>query len=997
MFRSIYTCCVCLLLLPGWVRSQQVFEHITTLQGLSNNVVHSVLQDTKGFYWISTTDGLNRFDGSAFKIFRNEKNDPYSLANNYCTAIMEDQQGDIWIATYNGISIYRKKEGKFQNIYLQQADFKPDILNRISLIEKDDEGNMWVVGHGVWKYDIRGNLVQKYLHNPGDKSSISDNGRVIFLAVDKINKGLWVQTTQEMNFFDFATQTFLHKNNNPKEWKIFELNTVGKITYDKLNHRFWYYNQDKQGLCFIDLKNFQDGRTVLKSEDSPRAMYTDFKGRLWVSLWQDSDGTFIFDPVTETIDSNFLDKFHPYSPLSPRFNSFYCDPADNIWICSNRGVSVYNESQQFFNLYEIDESATHVQEPINIYAIAPSNDGTVWVGCNKKGLYSYETYTRKLRKINNPLIDETITSIYLENDSTLWCISTNTLFKMHTRTNKILKQAKLDYYLHFVTGDDFGHIWVGDWNNGLYKLNKNAEVMKHFLQNKQDPGSLPFNNLICFNNKFKELWIGLNGGSGFAQYDYSKDQFNHFNTNNDSTNNQFGTINSIATADKNIYLIGTHGGGIYLWNRQTNTYKQFDQSDGLDGNFINSVLTDKNGNYWVTTSNGINFFNGGSHKFSPLKIDFSFRTNAFRKNGEEAPDGSLFMFCGNKILQVKPSVYKVSETSRPTLISSFKVFDQDLSSALTDKFIRLTYKQNFFSFEYSALKTNPGADIRYAYKLEGFDANWNEAGNRRFAAYTNVPAGSYRFLVKSSNEAGEWSEKIANIMIVISPPFWKTWWFISFIAFLFSAGIYSVYRYRVGQIKKIHLLRSRISQDLHDDVGATLSGIKVFSQLARERPESSKEYLEKINNYSDEMLTKMSDIVWFINTDHDSFEHLMDKLRSYALTITSARNIQLEFHADTEIKKKIPDIAARKNIYLIAKEAINNAVKHAGSTLVQINLKAEKSGVRLTVADNGKGFIPKSMNGGNGLSNMRKRAEEMNGVFLLETAPGGGTLITVTF
>ena len=192
-------------------------------------------------------------------------------------------------------------------------------------------------------------------------------------------------------------------------------------------------------------------------------------------------------------------------------------------------------------------------------------------------------------------------------------------------------------------------------------------------------------------------------------------------------------------------------------------------------------------------------------------------------------------------------------------------------------------------------------------------------------------------------------------------------------------------------------MRSKISQDLHDDVGATLSGIKVFSQLAKERPEASQQFLEKINTYSNEMLNRMSDIVWSINTENDSLEHLIDRLRGYALTITSAKNITLEFFADPEIKRKVPDITVRKNLYLIAKEAINNAVKYAECTLIQITLKAERSGIKLTIFDNGKGFNKNIMNGGNGLSNMKKRTEELNGTFLLDTTPAKGTLIAVNF
>jgi signal transduction histidine kinase len=191
--------------------------------------------------------------------------------------------------------------------------------------------------------------------------------------------------------------------------------------------------------------------------------------------------------------------------------------------------------------------------------------------------------------------------------------------------------------------------------------------------------------------------------------------------------------------------------------------------------------------------------------------------------------------------------------------------------------------------------------------------------------------------------------------------------------------------------------RLRIAKDLHDDVGATLSGIRVFSQLAKERPVNSTEYLDKINNYSDDMLDKMSDIIWSINAGENSFEHMISKLRRYALTITSAKNIQLIFQVDPAVQQNALDMNLRKNIYLISKEAINNAVKYAECSSIQVMLRPGTDMTELVIADNGKGFNSGEATEGNGLLNMQRRAEEINGEITIETAPGKGTLITVSF
>jgi signal transduction histidine kinase len=216
--------------------------------------------------------------------------------------------------------------------------------------------------------------------------------------------------------------------------------------------------------------------------------------------------------------------------------------------------------------------------------------------------------------------------------------------------------------------------------------------------------------------------------------------------------------------------------------------------------------------------------------------------------------------------------------------------------------------------------------------------------------------------------------------------------FIDIIVFSFAMG------YKVRSVfTKILDMRTRISQDLHDDIGATLSGIKVFSQLAKDRPEASAEYLEKINTYSDDMLSKMGDIVWSINTENDSFESIISKLHSYAKNLTAARNIQLRFAADADLQKRSPDMGFRRNLYLITKEAVNNAVKYSSCSYIKVELQPYQKGLKLLVEDDGNGFDTEAYKEGNGLKNMRRRAAEINGTFTIQSKPGKGTSIGVVF
>ncbi|HET9279010.1 MAG TPA: two-component regulator propeller domain-containing protein [Flavitalea sp.] len=997
--RKFRSCGLLLLFLPyGHLCSQQVFEHITTAHGLSNNVVNSILQDKEGFYWIGTVDGLNRFDGSDFKIFRNEKNSSYSLAHNLCNDLLEDNEGNIWVATYNGISVYKKNEGRFKNIYLQYPDFKPDILNRIGFLAKDGDGNIWIGGQLLARYDIRSSTLQYYPHRPKDNTSISDSSTMASLLYDKKNNGVWVMTSQYLNFFDAGSKQFFHKKNNPRKWKVFEVEIGGRVAIDNNGNRLWFYHNTKRVFCYLDLITHQIEETRMQSHHNPRSVQFDEQNRLWVSFWKDVQKSLRLDPVSGIADSNFLNKFHSRSALSPRFNDVSTDKFKNIWIGSNKGISIYNPSHQFFELYELDFPFEKNADPFSIVTIAPSGPDGLWVGCSRKGLYHFNKRTRAFTKISELGIDKPISHLYIQGDSVLWASSVTTLYKIYSKSKKIASTTNVGRLIQFVTSDNDGHLWVGDWTSGLYKLNSNGKVMRHYVHEAYDRGSLPANSLICAELESNNLWVGLNEGNGFARYDFSKDRFVHYNPRtNDSSNKEFGTISSIATADGNSFLLGTHGGGVYLWDRNKNEYKQFTENDGIDGSFINSVLADKNGNYWVSTSNGVNFFDTKSQKFRPIKIDFSFSTNAFRGNGEVTGDGALLMFCANKLLEIKPWLYKSSEAGSKTLIGSFKVFDKDLSSSLSESVIRLTYKQNFFSFEYSVLKSNPEADARYAYKLEGFDKSWNDAGTRRYAAYTNVPTGSYRFMVKAANEKGEWSEAITGVNIVISPPFWKTWWFYVLAGLSVAAFLYFLYSYRINQLKKLMAVRARISQDLHDEVGAALSSIHVYSSVASKAMDKdtqrAKEALTQINQNTRQVMENMGDIVWAINIGDAGDTSFEAKVKNYGYELLTPLNIQCIYWIDKDVDKRLVNIEARKNVLLIVKEAMNNIAKYSEATEAMVKLEFRNKSLRLEIADNGRGFNEGSNRSGNGLHNMRKRSESLGGSFELSSEKSKGTIL----
>lgn len=421
------------------------------------------------------------------------------------------------------------------------------------------------------------------------------------------------------------------------------------------------------------------------------------------------------------------------------------------------------------------------------------------------------------------------------------------------------------------------------------------------------------------------------------------------------------------------------------------------QSDGLKSNFINSILSDDSSRLWISTSNGINILDTRNNDIIQTNIDLGFSGNDFIANGFARKNKKFLFFAGLKIVEVDPNSYYSAANSYEILLSSFKIFDKEQYLPAHERTVKLTYRQNFFSLDYSLLKPNPNSFTQYAYQLKGFDRDWNHVRERRTAYYTNVPPGQYEFLVKATDENGKWIYFSKPLSITIRPPFWQQWWFIGAVISIVTAGLYIFYRYRIDQLKKILTIRTRISRDLHDEVGATLSSIHIYSSVAAKAmnrdTDETRNALHQINENSRQVMENMSDIVWAISADHGNETTLAAKLKNYGYDLLTPLNIKCSYHIDKEAERKLVNMDARKNILLIAKEAINNIGKYSGATEATVRLEIKGGDFELEITDNGNGISPENSHSGYGINNMRQRAEAMNGTFKIDSGKCKGTSI----
>ena len=374
--------------------------------------------------------------------------------------------------------------------------------------------------------------------------------------------------------------------------------------------------------------------------------------------------------------------------------------------------------------------------------------------------------------------------------------------------------------------------------------------------------------------------------------------------------------------------------------------------------------------------------------------------------------GKIYLSGLNYLISFHPDSINSLQLEPQVHLTEFSIFNKPYNHLLYRDAIRLNWRQNYFTVQFAAPHFSFPSTVQYAYMLEGFDRDWVNSGDRNFVSYSNLEGGSYIFKVKATSTPGSWGSEYTSLTITIVPPFWKTPLFFILCAVVIGAGIYLLYRIRINEILERHAIRNKIAQDLHDNVGSTLSSISVYSQVAKIYYEQQKQddlhnTLEKISSTSSEMISELNDTVWAINPRNDQMGVILQRMESFARPLLLAQQTRLHFTHDKAVEKLNLSMEKRKNFFLLFKEAVNNALKYAGATLVEVSVKANGNDITLRIHDNGKGFeLSKTSEGfkssdvyggGNGLRNMQLRAREMKGKLQVASAPGMGTTISLRF
>lgn len=995
------------------------FNKLTTQNGLSHNRVNCIIQDQRGFIWIGTNDGLNRYDGHNFTIYRHQPGNVSTLSGNIITDLLEDEKGILWIATADGgltrYDYHLAPAQQFKQYKHLPGDSSSIPVNIINALIEDGYGFLWLASGS--KSVLRFNKQSERFEEPiktGTKNILDlvlDRNGIIWAG--RQGGGLLKINTKDLSHEMDKRYFNLYAKLPHATVSSLYMDKTGDIWYGSWDKLLYRYNTHTQREEYFGkskgLYNFPDDDILSFAEDS--------SGRLWMGGRY--KGLTLYDSKLKKFYNYQYEISQDGSVADNYISRVFIDRSGMVWLGTNKGISIYNPSQQPF----VQNFLPPANKSITLYDFFKDEHASLWIATSdglfirKAGSDDFEH--RKLLYKGAPL---TISRIFKDDKGTVYLGTNISLFIYDPSSNKIslLPNTEKDPVIYNIINSNIvsiikdsieGHPVIIASPYGHY-LSYYDLVEKRWVSRTDTTKQIltRFNlreNLIrkIYKTSNGNIWLA-NGKFGLGKWKKGRVPFVNY-YQNDPANSQSISNNNVydivEDAKGNLW-VSTYGGGLNYFDTRSGSISHIN----VTNNLLEGLQVDDKGCVWMIS-------NGNLNKYDPVeKTNTAFVLPDLEKSGGVSRNiykdvtGNMYVAGNNYFIQFNPGDIKPVTTQPGVFLTDFKIFNTSYSQLLFSKGIVLRHDQNFFAFEFAAPQFFKG-QVDYSYMLENYDKDWIEAGERNFTNYSNLDGGEFTFKVRATDRKGNWIGGYASVKITIIPPFWKRWWFYALCVAITGAGIYGFYRYRINELTKRQNIRNKIAQDLHDSVGSTLSSISVYSQVAKIQHakgnnEQLSDVIQKIGITSTDMISEMNDIVWAINPRNDSMEKILQRMESFAKPLLQTKNISLVFDYDRSLLHVNLSMEQRKNFYLIFKETVNNVVKYSEAKNLQVSIKVEHHAVHFIAKDDGVGFDAVQMKAlaarslsGNGLNNMKRRAKEMTGTCSIDSAPGKGTTVELRF
>jgi ligand-binding sensor domain-containing protein/two-component sensor histidine kinase len=996
------------------------FRHLGVEDGLSQNTINCLYQDRYGIIWIGTEDGLNLYDGYQFKVFTHNPLDSMSLSHSWIWDIKEDKNGNLWIATWQGINRYDRRNNRFIRYLCKRENGNAINGERPSSICLDSSGTLWVGtwGNGIKYYQpqkdrficpeniqLPSNFIRRlYTDHTGTLWIGTWNGLVSMNPSDKNNPKITVYQKQSRTKNSIGSNRILSifEDKDKKLW----VGTFGGglNLFSPQNKKFKHYKYDPQDPFSI-------------SNDQISFIFEDNKGLLWIGTI--SGGLNCLNKKTEKFRHYRNQTDNSATLISDKLYCILQDRSGMLWI-GGEGLNLLSNKLNRFTIFRHNPHNTNSLSYNKVWDFCEDEHENLWIGTDGGGLNFYNRHTNHFIVYkNNPLNRNSLScndiSALVYDDHKIWIGTNGGGLNIFNIKNKSFTRIQDDPLIPQIKGinniiklafDDSKKLWIGTYENGLIVYDYKQQIFKKYNGNPNDKNSLTGNYISAlFCDSKGTMWIG-GGGGGLCRYNKKQNNFTRFlhETDNPKSliSNIVHTIYETVNSGERILWVGTSSGLSYMnLSDSTNEFHHVNINNVLNNNVIYAILDDNEGNLWLSGNQGIYRLNPQKMTAKHFTYHDGLQSNEFNAGASLKCKNGLFLFGGvNGFNSFFPKDIRVSHYMPPVILTSFKIMDkpwQGNKPLINISSLKLKYKQNFFSFEFSALDFNEPQTNRYKYKMEGFDANWIECGTRNYGSYTNLDAGSYTLRITGSNSDGVWSAHEIAIPITITPPYWATWWFRLLAILAIFVLFYLFHKIRVARLLEIERLRVQIASDLHDDIGSALTKIAINSEIIQNTKNSGKirAAARSIGQVSRAIITTMSDIIWSIDARNDTIGNLLDRMKDVAVDMFSDHDIQYNFkHSGLNSERKIA-IQLRQNLFLIFKEAINNIVRHSQADDVSIELTNSDGRFIMKISDNGRGFDLQNSTAGNGIKNMKMRAQRIGAQIEIINNNGITTILSI--
>lgn len=1033
--RRNYLICFLFLLQFSIIGQNSVVNvtHLSLEEGLSQSNVRCILQDKTGFLWIGTQDGLNRYDGYNFRIFKNNPNDTNSLSDNMITCLLEDKKGFLWIGTLDGLNKYDPRTGKFIHYFAKSGEAPQLHGKSILSLAEDSSGNIWIGTHlaGLSEFNPLTGKIKTYLNDPRDNNSICSNNIMTLL---KDRKGrMWIGTFGGgLDCFDITSQKFLHFRNRTNDKNSLSNDFVNIIKETKNGD---IYIGTGAGLNFIDFKsndvnrvNIPGNRESVTSKANVQTIAWDKNGKLWIGT--ETNGLICLNEQTGKYES-----FSRQSTTLKENNvtSLLIDDNEIVWVGTHSaGLTKLKKDKINFENISADARKNIGLTDANIWPIFEDSKGNIWIGTNN-GLNVLDKNNRTIKKYFNSKTDlnsisnNRIWSINEDKNGNIWVGTQDGLNRINCTQNKITrfqfssKKKSIPFNLiKYVYPDKDGVLWLGTWGSGVIRFNPTNQDSKVFLHDLKDKSSISDDVVFYITEDSKGiLWVCTS--NGLNQFDKLTGKFTSYtHTPGDKAGIQANAVYFILEDKNNVYWIASHGGGLIRFDQSTQKFINFTEADGLPNNVVYGILRDIKNNLWLSTNKGISRYSPKEKSFKNYNTRDGLPNNEFNAGAFcKTRFGKFYFGTISGLTSFYPDSLIENKFVPKIVVTDFKIFDKspDYFNCFSDgDQIQLTYKDNYFSFEFASLDFTEPENNQYSYMLQGFDKDWIYSGTRRYAAYTHLDAGHYLFSLRASNNNGIWNQKGITIGITITPPFWKTWWFRTLLLISILSIVTYISKIKIDQLKRQTTLqqkfskqliefqeaeKKRIASELHDGIGQNLLIITNRAQigLMGDNPQKMKQQLMSIDETAAESINEIRNIAHHLHPNLLDQIGLTQTLRSMIQKIEGS--VPVTFSASIDEIDNLFQPENELNIYRIIQESINNITKHAKASRGMITIEKMEKSVKIIIQDDGKGIDEKKIKSyltsseGFGLRNMKERVKYLNGTLSINSIPNKGTTIII--